>query len=184
MNWNALAAIAELLAAVGVIISLVYLAAQIRHGSLQVAEQSRSQRQTSLADVAQRFTEFRRSIAGDRVLASIGVRGRQNLRGLDEEERIQFDCLAAEMFWAFAMMFLYRQQGTFDEGVLDLSVANIPLHATGPGIEEWWRTSGHRAEYPDDFALVVDELLFASIESAGDQPAEARAVGGPGGESS
>ena len=51
MNWDALAATAELLAAIGVIVSLVYLAAQIRHGTLQVAEQSRSQRLTSLADV-------------------------------------------------------------------------------------------------------------------------------------
>ncbi len=32
MNWDALAATAELLAAIGVIVSLVYLATQTRHG--------------------------------------------------------------------------------------------------------------------------------------------------------
>ena len=46
-----------------------------------------------------------------------------------------------------------------EQGVLELSIANLPLYGAGPGIEEWWRVSGHRSEYPDDFIAVVDKLL-------------------------
>ena len=42
MNWEAIGAIAELLGAVGVIASLVYLATQIRHSREQMRENTRA----------------------------------------------------------------------------------------------------------------------------------------------
>ena len=41
MNWDAIGAIAELLGAVGVIASLVYLATQIRHSREQTERNTR-----------------------------------------------------------------------------------------------------------------------------------------------
>jgi hypothetical protein len=42
MNWDALGAVAELLAATGVIVSLVYLASQIRYSREQMMQNTRS----------------------------------------------------------------------------------------------------------------------------------------------
>jgi len=42
MNWDAIGAIAELLGAIGVIASLVYLATQIRHGREQMSQNTRA----------------------------------------------------------------------------------------------------------------------------------------------
>ena len=42
MNWEAIGALAELLAAVGVIVSLVYLASQIRHSREQMRQNTRA----------------------------------------------------------------------------------------------------------------------------------------------
>ena len=55
MNWDALQAIAEIVAAVGVLVSLVYLAAQIRYNtaSLQAGTVSR---------VAEHWSELRRAV--------------------------------------------------------------------------------------------------------------------------
>ncbi len=170
MNWSALAAIAELVAALGVIVSLVYLGAQIRHGSLQVAEQGRSQRLVALADVAQRFTEFRKSIAGDGELASIWLRGRRDLQALDEAERVRFDYLAAEMFWAYAMLFLYREEDRLAESLFESSVPNLKIYGAGIGIADWWRTSSHRSEYPDEFRAAVDDLLLAPAAATEARP--------------
>ena len=44
MNWDAIGAIAELLGAVGVIASLVYLAGQIRHSREQMSENTKNVR--------------------------------------------------------------------------------------------------------------------------------------------
>ncbi len=44
MNWDAIGAIAELLGAIGVIASLIYLATQIRHSRDQMGENTRALR--------------------------------------------------------------------------------------------------------------------------------------------
>jgi len=44
MNWDAIGAIAELLGAIGVIASLVYLATQIRHSREQMGQNTRATR--------------------------------------------------------------------------------------------------------------------------------------------
>ena len=55
MNWDAIGAIAELLGAVGVIASLVYLAGQIRHSREQMSQNTRALR-------ASTFQQFREEI--------------------------------------------------------------------------------------------------------------------------
>ena len=47
MNWDAVGAIAELLGAVGVIASLVYLATQIRHSREQMSQNTRAMRSSA-----------------------------------------------------------------------------------------------------------------------------------------
>ena len=47
MNWDAIGAIAELLGAIGVIASLVYLAGQIRHSREQLEQDTRATRASS-----------------------------------------------------------------------------------------------------------------------------------------
>jgi len=44
MNWEAIGAIAELLGAIGVIVSLIYLATQIRHSREQMEQNTRAMR--------------------------------------------------------------------------------------------------------------------------------------------
>ncbi len=64
MNWDAIQAVAELVAAVGVLVSLVYLATQIKDNtaSLQAGTVSR---------VAEHWSEFRRAIWSDPESASL-----------------------------------------------------------------------------------------------------------------
>ena len=159
MNWSAISAIADLIAAIAVVLSLLYLAAQIRHNTRELDEQNRSYRVGSLNEVASNFSDLRGSIIDDQALASLWVRGRDDLQSLDRVERLRFDYLAVQMFWCWAMLYLYRQQDVMDERVMDLSVANLPLYASGRGIREWWRTSPHRSEYPPEFAAEIDRLF-------------------------
>ncbi len=51
MNWDAIGAVGEIVGAAGVILSLVYLAAQIRHNTKQVDEAGRSHRLETLSPV-------------------------------------------------------------------------------------------------------------------------------------
>ena len=158
MNWEAIAAVGELIGATAVVVSLIYLAVQIRQNTQQVQEQTRSHHLASLSAVGQGFLEFRASISRNQQTASVWVRGNEDLSSLASEERQQFDYLAVEFFWSLAMMWLYVQQGVFESDLFDHSRKNIPVYA-GPGLREWWQTSPHKREYPAGFLPEVEEMF-------------------------
>ena len=72
---------------------------------------------------------------------------------------MRFDYLAVEMLWSFGMLYLYRQEDNVRDDLIERAVENLPLYATGPGMEAWWWSSGHRSEYPSDFAEAVDRIF-------------------------
>jgi hypothetical protein len=158
MNWEALGAVGEIVAAFAVVLSLIYLAAQIRTNTRQVDELIRSQRQTSLNEVGTRFTNFRTLVANNRDLASVWQRGRQDYGSLDEIEKERFDLLMIEFLWGWGMIFLYRQQNTIDNEVFELTLANLPGYVLHPGVRQWWECSRRKREFPDEFVEHVEAL--------------------------
>lgn len=158
MNWEAISAIGEIIGAIAVVISLIYLAAQIRHNTRELDEQNRTNRITSLTAVGENFARFRTQIRENSELASIWHKGGSDLGSLTNEERLRFDMLAVDVFWSWGMLWLYAQENVVEEGLLDLSMSNLRLYAKS-GVRQWWSESDHRTEYPAEFAMVVDQLF-------------------------
>ena len=157
----------EFIGAIAVVLTLIYLAIQVRHSkesidantrSLDV--QNRSTRIEALTAVGDGFSRFRSGIREHPDVASIWVRGGADLNTLDAEERVRLDMLLVDMFWAWSMMWLYEQEQGIDKSLADLSMQNLTLYAQ-PGIKKWWFTSGHRSEYPAPFSELVDKVLEA-----------------------
>lgn len=165
MNWEAIGTVGEIIGAAAVVVSLIYLAAQIRHNTSQLDEQNRSNRITSLTAVGDNFFRFRAQINSNTELASIWKKGGQSLDSLDEEERLRFDLLAVDVFWAWAMMWLYAQEDVVEENLVDISMSNLWLYAK-PGVRKWWAESEHRTEYPPEFAKAIDELFRSGSQNA------------------
>ena len=78
MNWDAIAATAELLAALGVIGSLVYLAGQVR-GSLNQA------RQSAIQSLVNQMNNVWTRLSADEIQADIWVRGSKGVAALSGE---------------------------------------------------------------------------------------------------
>jgi hypothetical protein len=165
MDWAVVTAVSELAAAVAVVASLVYLAAQIRQNTRQVQEQVRAHYVASLSDVGHGFREFRASVARDHQVASVWVRGNADLAQLDNVEHRQFDFLAVEFFWSIGMMWLYVQEGVFEPDLFEQSHGNVGLYA-GPGLREWWRTTPHRREYPPGYVERIDAVIEQLLDAA------------------
>ena len=89
MNWDAIGALAELLGALGVIVSLAYLAVQIRQNTAQIGEQSRELRLAAIDAIAQSFSRFRDPLIRDPELAALWLRGIADYDGLDEVEQVR-----------------------------------------------------------------------------------------------
>jgi hypothetical protein len=84
MNWEAIAAVGEIAGALAVIITLVYLARQVRQSNRQDLISSFQHTQ----DLINQFLE---STLASESMADIVVRGRASYEALSDAERLRFD---------------------------------------------------------------------------------------------
>ncbi len=157
MNWDAVGAIAELLGAIGVIISLVYLAAQIRQNTRQIGEHSRELRIAAIDAIANSFSRFRDPLIRDADLAALWLRGIGDWQGLDEIERVRLGRLLQELFFAHQNTWSRYMEGATTEDAWSDHRHAIAANLRHPGIRDWWAET--HAIYSDDFEVVVQDLI-------------------------
>ena len=108
MNWDAVGAVAELAGAVGVIVTLLFVALQVRHSAKATDNNSIELKATRLRYAADAVSRFSELIAGNKEVASIwrrGVAGEE----LDEDEATQFS-------WLFRNFVQIHVTGYYDSG--------------------------------------------------------------------
>jgi hypothetical protein len=178
VDWTAVGVIASLGGTVAVIVSVIYLAAQVRQNTRQVQEQVRAHHLESLSAVATKFSAFRLAVAGTNELADIWLRGNARLSALSATDRLRFDYLAVDFLRSLSMMATFVTQGVLEPSLFEHSSRNAEFYV-GPGFREWWQTSPHRAEFDASFIHRMDVVLGAipaafpgaGLPSAGDPTA-------------
>jgi len=108
MNWDAIGAVAELLAAVAVIFSFIYLARQIR-------QSTRAQKRSNLREIAEDHTTTLRCTATDPELASLVLKGHTDLSSLDAVERYRFDSFFYAWLSSLERALLDARDGEYPE---------------------------------------------------------------------
>jgi hypothetical protein len=139
VNWDAVAAVAELVGALGVIVTIAYLAAQIRQQSRLIA--------ASLAESTRdALNETTRILASDREAARVFWAGIENRSSLTDQDRRQFDAL-------MTLTFLGQRQA-FDQGQLDVTFEWV-LGLSGA--RDWW--AAYASIFPGAFRDYIDGKL-------------------------
>jgi len=87
MNWEAIGTLAEVIGAAAVVLSLAYLAVQIRQNTKQVEEQARGQRFSALGMLFDNWRNFRSNLVSDPRIAGIWRRGNEHPEQLSDDER-------------------------------------------------------------------------------------------------
>ena len=150
MNWDAIGAIGEIVGALAVVVSLVYLAVQVR---AQIAES----RETTTQLVAESFRRSGNIIAGDPNMAEIFIKARETESGLTEAELVQLYGGIAQTFrfWEEAHRLYKRDRIDADmwDGMQKQFAAAM---ATGPVFQRVWEA--RRDYYNRDFQVYVDSL--------------------------
>ena len=85
--------IGEFVGAIGVVISLIYLAIQIRHNTRQMEEQTKAVRVEALDEAVRSYSEHRRYPIEHPELQELYGRGQQDVDGLTDEEKSRFDLI-------------------------------------------------------------------------------------------
>jgi hypothetical protein len=132
MSLEDLGNIGEFVAAVGVIISLIYLAVQIR-------QNTRSLRAGAFQQYRQQSAELSRLLA-EPDMASVYRTGLDSPGQLTEEERTRFEAMMVFAFNSSENFFLLRKMGLLDDTLwAGGRTAYLRWLLRHDGAREWWR---------------------------------------------
>ena len=136
MSLEDLGNIGELVAAIGVIISLIYLAVQIRHGSVSV-------RATMFLASSTNQAEMTAHVFQDSEMARIYRVGQQGLESLTEDEQTRFVSFFATLFRTYEQMFQQDRMGLLDPEVWEARQEAMLRFYRQPGVQTMWRRRRH-----------------------------------------
>lgn len=131
MNWDAIAAVAKILGALGVMVSLLYLARQTRN---YTRELERSNSRQTYADHAAALRPLVES--GD--LCDLMCKGQVSRETLDVSERYRFDISMANWLQAVEQAFADNRDGKYPEEFMSVHRNTVPAFLNTPGGSSWW----------------------------------------------
>ncbi|HSM08909.1 MAG TPA: hypothetical protein VLA33_07805 [Gemmatimonadota bacterium] len=161
MNWQAIGAIGEITGALAVVVTLFYLAQQVRNSTRMArAEMTKDlflASRTAIMDIA----------ANDR-LADIWA----DIRPFENDAAARRHTFYQSFFRLYELQYNLAKQGLLDASLAASFVLVIRMFAKTRHFDAYW--AGARDEFHDEFASYVDEQVrIAKADLAGDAAAEA-----------
>jgi len=155
MDWGAISAVAEVIAAIAVVVSLIYLAVQIKDNTRHLdstVQATRTQNSYSICEGFDRWRDMLLSPDG----TDIWIRGINDLNALDDKEKMRFNIIAASFIWCCWFMYqINRNEGL----VSDINGAVWQDLFKHPGFREWLLE--HRRFHADAFGEFLDSVCDA-----------------------
>jgi len=155
MNWEMLSAIGQLVAAIGVIPSLIYLAIQIR-------EQNKERRRAGINVLTAQWGDLVRSAQESSDFAVAFLKGMRSFVDLDPVDKLRFSAFFTRFTRNSEAMFLYYRDGALDKALWGEVERTITDYFAYPGVKEWWATRKHWLT--DEFRAVVEGLIAKNPE--------------------
>ena len=157
MNWDAIGAIAELLGAVGVIASLVYLATQIRHSREQMEQNTRTTRASAYQEFTGQLHSTMMSAGENPQWEQAVMKGWADFSRLSKEDAFRFTLYMTGVANAFDNAHYQHRLGMLDEDRWQKHYADVRTIFQFPGVAQWWRATP--VNVSPKFGALVDEIL-------------------------
>lgn len=156
MSIQDLGALGEVVGALAVVVSLLYVAYQVRQSASQIELNSRHLRASMYHATNDNFYRWYALVAQDAELASLWTRG---LRGepLSPEERTRVYSAFAMLLLAFESNFEQRRLGTVKRDALVVSAPVLVRLLATPLLRQWWERQAPTVLTPE-FRAAVDAL--------------------------
>ena len=152
MSFEQLSYLAQIVASVGVIVSLIFVGLQIKHntGALE-----RNEHNSTMAQ----WTVIRQAIARNRDIAELMTAGLSGERALDAADQLRLEQMLQEYAWASFHIWDRTQRGVFPKGTFEWTAGSMLcelLKTTRGGA--WWQSAKGKGFIPG-FVSDVDALL-------------------------
>ena len=152
MSIEQISYLAQIVASVAVVASLIFVALQIKQNTRAL---QRNEHNSTMAQ----WTVIRQAIAQNRDIAELMTAGLHGDRAIDAADQLRLEQMLAEHAWAAFHIWDRTQRRVFPTGTFELTAGPLlaSLLKTTRG-EAWWRDAKHRCFIPA-FVADVDALL-------------------------
>ena len=142
--------IGQTIAAIAVVISLVYV-------GLQVQQNTNATQMAAAQSTVEMYNTFTSDLCSSSELSDLWRRGLRNFNDLKDTEKVRFSALAGQSMKVFESAHLQWNRGALDDDLWKgLSFASCDV-ANQPGLKQWW--SFRKQWYGDAFQKFVDDHL-------------------------
>ncbi len=124
MNWDAIGAISEIVGAIAVVLSLVYVGRQFRHSSTYALENIYFQTVNNFSSTPEN--------------ARIVRLGNEDFSSLTEDEQQHYALLMHNLFSAIDAIYVHRQQGLMTKESAERGLKVAHFYFAQPGFRTMW----------------------------------------------
>ena len=151
MDWEAAGAIGEILGAMGVIVTLAYLASQIRQNTRAMHSQSAQ----SLAEAGAAMNAM---IIEDADVARIFRTGLSKYQELSGDDRLRFRFLIGQWMLAYESVYVQHKLGTIDRQIFDARMNNLRLWLSTEGGSRAWEVG--KEVFSQEYVKYVEQNVL------------------------
>ena len=148
MNWDAIGALGEIIGAAAVVLSLGYLAVQIRN-------QNTESRLAAMHDISAGWRAASEQFT-DHELADIFIKANHDFDSLSEAEALRFIAGVHGIFRVFEEAYIQHSLGRLDTNLWDAMNHQYASYLAAPAFRKYWDIRGY--QYNADFQEYVAKL--------------------------
>ena len=156
MDWNAIGAVGEILGASAVVISVVYLAAQVKSQTVE-------SKLVATRDLAGKRAEIMKIVGTDDAMAEIWIKAIRDYESLKGVERMRASMLFHMAMRGAEQEFIHIGTGHADDPYLESVNRVLSGTLSFPGLRQWWKTTG--GGFNQAFQEHANKLIAATEES-------------------
>src|SRR5215467_6023499 len=149
VNWEAISAIGQIVGALAVVISLIYVATEVRSSA-------RATREASMRSVSESYTRWIQQLSAHPELRELYYRGIHDFESLEGADLVGFSVLMLEAFRLNEEIYHQRSEGLFGPRLWRGFEVSFPELNAYPGVQAWWRSRSHW--FSEEFANYINQM--------------------------
>ena len=155
MTLEHITAFAEIFGALAVLITLMYLARQIKLNTEEI-------RSSNYHGITDSFNSLSQALAENPELAKVFIDGNNDFDNLTDAEKTQFHFLMHATLRVMDVLHYQSRHGTGDQTLWDFEKSSIDALFSNPGARAWWKWNPYNLSA--EFKAYVDEIVLPKFE--------------------
>lgn len=150
MNWEIASVLAEVVGALAVVLTLAYLAIQVRQNTTAIKAASHHA-------VTDSFNALNVAVIQDPQVGRIWRLGNAGYSNLTEDEQISFSFMMISYIRIFETVYYQRKLGTMEEQLFASEERSANWMITQLGFREWW--ASNPISFSPEFRTYINRLI-------------------------